>query len=124
MSCAIGYWRRISIGRSYTGKLFLGATLRLTANRVNQMFWRFFVSLNGSASGRSNGGTKFRPAKAVRSGANDARHREHLMAPARQLTSSPSLKGKGGREIGLRELRRVLGRGGPVGADLFDTTRG
>jgi hypothetical protein len=27
-------------------------------------------------------------------GANDARHREHLMALARQLTSSASLKGK------------------------------
>jgi hypothetical protein len=36
-------------------------------------------------------------AKAVRIGANDARHREHLMAPARQLTSSASLKGKGSR---------------------------
>src|SRR5207248_11192008 len=60
MSCAIGYWRRISIARLFTGKFFLGATLRLTANRVNQMFWRFFVSLNGSASSRSNGGTKLR----------------------------------------------------------------
>jgi len=29
-------------------------------NRLNQMFRRFFVSLNGSASDRSNGGTKFR----------------------------------------------------------------
>jgi hypothetical protein len=33
-------------------------------------------------------------ANAVRIGANDARHREHLMAPARQLTSSASLKSK------------------------------
>src|SRR5204863_2261737 len=72
---------------------------RLTLIRLNQIFWRFFVSLNGSASGRSNGGTKFRPANAVRIGANDARHREHLMAPARQLTSSASLKGKGSRGI-------------------------
>src|SRR5437868_2796095 len=114
ISCAIAYWRRISIARSFTGKLFLGATLRLTANRVNQMFWRFFVSLNGSASGRSNGGTKFRPANAVRIGANDARHREHLMAPARQLTSSASLKGKGCREIRLLEVRRLVARGGLV----------
>jgi hypothetical protein len=35
--------------------------------------------------------------KVVRIGANDARHREHLMAPARQLTSSATLKGKGSR---------------------------
>src|SRR5437764_5346790 len=33
-------------------------------------------------------------ARAVWIGANDARHREHLMAPARQLTSSASLNGK------------------------------
>src|SRR5258707_5147914 len=40
----------------------------------------------------SNGGTKslFRSAKRI--GANDARHREHLVALARQLTSSASLK--------------------------------
>jgi hypothetical protein len=55
---------------------------------------QFFVSLNGSASCRSNGGTNFCSAKAEEIGAHDARHREHLMAPARQLTSSASLKGK------------------------------
>src|SRR5207247_9931195 len=87
---------------------------RLTLIRLNQIFWRFFVSLNGSASGRSNGGTKFRPANAVRIGANDARHREHLMAPARQLTSSATLKGNGCREIRLLEVRRLVARGGLV----------
>jgi hypothetical protein len=35
----------------------------LTVNRLEQMFWQFFVSLNGSASRRSNGGTKFRSRK-------------------------------------------------------------
>src|SRR6266496_199463 len=73
-----------------------------------------WFSLNGSASGRSNGGTKFRPANAVRIGANDARHREHLMAPARQLTSSATLKGNGCREIRLLEVRRLVARSGLV----------
>jgi len=50
------------------------------------------------------------PPKAVRIGANDARHREHLMAPARQLTSSASLKGNGCREIRLLEVRRLVAR--------------
>src|SRR5205814_9389041 len=59
-----------------------GSRFPLTAPPAAQKFLQFFVSLNGSASGRSNGGTKFRRAKAVRIGANDARHREHLMAPA------------------------------------------
>src|SRR5438552_7178879 len=86
------------------------STPSLTMNRLNQIFWRFFVSLNGSASGRSNGGTKFRPANAVRIGAHDARHREHLMAPDRQLTSSATLKGKGCREIRLLEVRRLVAR--------------
>src|SRR5437773_11856146 len=36
-----------------------------------------------------------------RIGANDARHREHLMALARQLTSSASLKCKGCRKSRL-----------------------
>src|SRR6059058_1176174 len=70
------------------------ATPSLTVNRLNQIFRQFFVSLNGPASGRSNGGNQIPRAKAVRIGANDARHREHLMAPARQLTSSASLKSK------------------------------
>src|SRR5205807_5206776 len=67
----------------------------LTVAFPGQRFRQFFVSLNGSASGRSNGGTKFRSAKAVRIGANDARHREHLMAPARQLTPSATSNSKG-----------------------------
>jgi len=33
-----------------------------------QKFLQFFVSLNGSASGRSNGGTKFRARKRAESG--------------------------------------------------------
>src|SRR5436190_8994229 len=39
-------------------------------------------------------GTQFPSANGPRIGANDARHREHLMALARQLTSSASLLGK------------------------------
>src|SRR5438105_15521097 len=39
-------------------------------------------------------GNQIPTGKAVRIGANDARHREHLMALARQLTSSASLLGK------------------------------
>src|SRR5204862_3327304 len=39
-------------------------------------------------------GNQILSARAVWIGANDARHREHLMAPARQLTSSASLKSK------------------------------
>src|SRR5205823_313674 len=57
-------------------------------------------------------GNQIPSANAVRIGANDARHREHLMAPARQLTSSASLKGKGCREIRLLEVRRLVARGG------------
>src|SRR5438309_10854126 len=82
----------------------------LTVAFPGQRFRQFFVALNGSASGRSSGETKFRSAKAVRIGANDARHREHLMAPARQLTSSASLKSNGCREIRLLEVRRLVAR--------------
>src|SRR5947209_20629624 len=82
----------------------------LTVAFPGQKISPVLCSLNGSASGRSNGGTKFRSANAVRIGANDARHREHLMAPARQLTSSASLKGKGCREIRLLEVRRLVAR--------------
>jgi hypothetical protein len=46
-------------------------------------------------------GIQFSRTRIARIGANDARHREHLMAPARQLTSSASLKSKGCREIRL-----------------------
>src|SRR5439155_2273597 len=92
------------------GSDWLTCLPRLPVRRFRQ----FFVSLNGSASGRSNGGTKFRPAKAARIGANDARHREHLMAPARQLTSSAPLKGNGCREIRLLDVRRLVARGGLV----------
>src|SRR5206468_2347558 len=53
-------------------------------------------------------------AKALWIGANDARHREHLMAPARQLTSSASLKCKGCRETRLLEVRRLVARDGLV----------
>jgi hypothetical protein len=56
----MAYWRRISIARSFTGKLFLGQRAGLTVNRLKTMFRQFFVSLNGSASSRPNGGTKFR----------------------------------------------------------------
>src|SRR5207249_1956835 len=100
LDCALVNWQVLS-----------RPTPSLTVNRLKRMFRQFFVSLNGSASGRSNGGTKFRPAKAVRIGANDARHREHLMAPARQLTSSATLKSKGCREIRLLEVRRLVARG-------------
>src|SRR5436190_21015100 len=82
----------------------------LTVAFPGQRFRQFFVSLNGSASSPSSGETKFRSAKAVRIGANDARHREHLMAPARQLTSSATLKSKGCREIRLLEVRRLVAR--------------
>ncbi|PYL92563.1 MAG: hypothetical protein DMF14_03560 [Verrucomicrobia bacterium] len=43
-------------------------------------------------------------------GANDARHREHLMAPARQLTSSASLKGKEVEGNRLRRVKRLVAR--------------
>src|SRR5437764_10766260 len=45
-------------------------------------------------------GNQIPTGKAVRIGAHDARHREHLMALARQLTSAASLKGKGSRRTG------------------------
>src|SRR2546430_16232168 len=44
---------------------------------------------------RNQRGNQFRK----RIGANDARHREYLVAPARQLTSSASLKCKGCRKF-------------------------
>src|SRR5438067_6925570 len=99
LDCARARWQALS--RAMPG---------LTVNEPDWRFRQFFVSPNGSASGRSNGGSKFRSANAVRIGANDARHREHLMAPARQLTSSASLKGNGCREIRLLEVRRLVAR--------------
>ena len=74
------------------GALLLLADLtRLDGNpRVSQFFVRLMVPRV-----RDQRGTQF----PKRIGANDARHREHLVAPARQLTSSATLKGKGGRGI-------------------------
>src|SRR5437867_11502206 len=89
---------------------FSATSLSLTVNRVNQMFWRFFVSLNEPVSSRFNGGTKFRAPKRYGIGANDARHREHLMAPARQLTSSASLKAKEVVEPTPGRVKRLVAR--------------
>src|SRR5205823_462200 len=50
LDCALVNWQ-----------VLFAPTHGLTVNRLNQMFWRFFVSLNGSAGGRFNGGTEFRP---------------------------------------------------------------
>src|SRR5207244_7573157 len=90
----------LSIGARLAGKSFLVGmsrdVLRICLTREDSVrcFCQFFVSLSGSTSCRSYGGTNFCFAKAEEIGAHDARHREHLMAPARQLTSSASLKGK------------------------------
>src|SRR5262249_10438644 len=46
----------------------------------------------------------------ARIGANDARHREHLMAPARQLTSSATLKGKEVVEPTPGRVKRLVAR--------------
>src|SRR5881227_2499728 len=69
----------------------------LTKPNSVRNFRQFFVSLNRSTSGRFSGGTNFYSTNVERIGANDARHREYLMALARQLTSSATLKGKGCR---------------------------
>ena len=54
-------------------------------------------------------------------GVNDARHQEHLMAPARQLTSSASLKSKIYGEAVLAEVRPLVARASLVSEKKFDS---
>src|SRR5437879_6812605 len=91
-------FRALFVVQGLAGKLFYPSRcpvsrrsrFSLTAQKTEGESNQFFVSLNGSTGCRSYGGTNFCPATAGQIGANDARHREYLMAPARQLTSSAS----------------------------------
>jgi len=111
-------FRALFVVRGLTGKLFYPSRcavsrrsrFSLTAQKTEGESNQFFVALNGSVSSRSSGETNFYSMDVEKIGANDARHREHLMAPARQLTSSASLKGKEVEGNRLRRVKRLVAR--------------
>jgi hypothetical protein len=80
-------WLRLSIAHLLTGKSFSQVSLWLDCEltQSDDFASSLFRLMNRRVAGTTGEPNSAR--EAARIGANDARHREHLMAPARQLTS-------------------------------------